>query len=199
MRKNIAQIKSSEKHEVIVYFHDHWITLVSAILGYVIGVMAFFILLFVANVFQPEDTYSDVFWFIAVVVLFIIHHRLFIVLIYWELSSWVITTELVIDFENSLFVKNDVIYINIHEIHEIEKKKHGLLSNILDYGEVYINVPATPYPIICRDIPHPDDFTNLIESIRDNHMSEELDIKDLEGIYGRKYRFMLSHPKGLSS
>lgn len=194
MRRNIAQIKSSEKHEVIVYFHDHWITLVSPIMGYLTGLMLFFALVFFASVLQPDVT-SNIVKLLGAAVLFVIHHRLFIALIDWELSSWVITTELVIDFENTLYVKNDIIYINIHTIHEIEKKKHGLLSNFLDYGEVYINVPAAPYPIICHYIPHPDDFINLIESVRSNHLSEELDITILKGIYGRKYRFMLTHPK----
>jgi|CXWL01.1.fsa_nt_gi hypothetical protein len=196
MRRNIAQIKSSEKHEVIVYFHDHWIILIGPIIHYIVGLAIFFLFVFLASSLR-QDAYLAVetLLLLSVLVLFFIHHRLFIALIDWELSSWVITTELVIDFENSLYTKNDVIYVNIHKIHEIEKKKHGFLSNFFDYGEIYINVAAAPYPIICRNIPHPDDFINLIEAIRANHLTEELDIKVLKGIYGRKYRYMLSHPK----
>lgn len=192
MRKRLAEITDKSAHEVILHFNDHWIVIVRPVLGYLIGWGIFLFLWFSANVLsEASQDLSTILRLFDFALLYFLHHRLMIRLVDWEVSSWVITTELVIDFEDTLYLKNDVIFINISEIHEIEKKKHGFLSNFLDYGDVHINVPAAPYPIICRYIPHPDQFVNLIEGIRDHRLEEELDIKVLKNIYGRKFRFAL--------
>jgi hypothetical protein len=127
----------------------------------------------------------------SVAFLIVVFQRVFLKLISWELSNWVVTKRLIIHFKNNLLTNNDVVYISIPKIDEMEKKKHGFLSNFFRYGDVHVNIAAAPYPIICHRVPYPGDFTNLIKAIRDGRADDELDVKVYQNIYGRKFRSLL--------
>jgi hypothetical protein len=62
----------------------------------------------------------------------------------------------------------------------------------LDYGDVHVNVPAAPYPIVCNDVPHPDVFINLVEAIRDKRLQEDIDVNALQQVYGKRLSRVLS-------
>ena len=185
--------KKSEGHQdVVLCLEDHWIVLVRPLVGFISSLCIFFFLWMAARVINGSLVLlSDFLLLFAFCIVLVGLNRMFIALLDWELSSWIITTKRVIDFQFSPYLENDVTFIDIDKIDEIEKKKHGFWSNLLNYGDVYMNVAASPVPIIFRYIPQPGKFVNLIESIRDHRLDEEIDIEVLQGIYGRKYRAVL--------
>ena len=107
------------------------------------------------------------------------------------MSDWYVTNKRIIQFTNQPFITNDTMFINISEIHQMEKKKRGFVSNIFDYGEVIINVAAVPEPIKLCNLPHPSRFINVIEAIRSNKLSEVVDPEHLKKRFGRHFRFIL--------
>lgn len=193
MKTKFSILREKNHHEVLVSFQDHWVVLLRPFFEYALGWFIYFFLFLSAYIFLEVSTIiSGSIILFSTLLLFLFNHRFFTTLIDWEISTWIITKDLVIDFENRLYTRNDVIFISIHEVHEIEKKVRGFWSNFLDYGDVHVNVPAAPYPIVCTDIPHPDVFINLIEALRDNRLQEDIDIQALTKAYGNRLQFLLS-------
>lgn len=183
--------KKNSDPTVYLSFNEHWVVLLGPIMEFFLSVLVFAFLWFSATLLTDLSLLSSLLYLFSLAFLVVIVHRFFLSLISWELSSWVVTDRFIIDFQNNLLTKNDVLYIDIFRIDEIEKKKHGFLSNLLRYGDVHVNIAAAPYPIICKYVPYPGDFTNLIKSIRDKRVDDELDVEVYRKIYGRKFRHFL--------
>ena len=81
------------------------------------------------------------------------------------------------------YVRHDISFINIKEIHEIEKKKHGIWQNLLHYGNVEINLAARPDTIRIEHVPHSSDFVNLVHTIYKMEKGEHMDKEQLEKLY----------------
>jgi len=189
---NVRKKKSEGHQEVVLCLEDHWIVLVKPFIGFLSSIAIFFFLWMSSRIINGSFLLlSDFLLLFAFAIVIVGINRMFIALLDWELSSWIITTKRVIDFQFSPYLENDVTFIDIDKIDEIEKKKHGFWSNLFNYGDVYMNISASPVPIVFHYIPQPGKFVNLIESIRDHRLGEEIDIEVLQGIYGRKYRAVL--------
>lgn len=170
-----------EREKIILGLDVHWVVLLNPLISLIISWTLFLFLIFISQETQTSfPNATIILLLIATTMITVVNHLFFINILRWVLSNWVITTDRVITFNNTPLVQNDVIFININEIHEIEKKKHGFMRNILDYGDVKINLAASPYPLELKYIPCPAKFIGLIENIRDNKLrNKEIDIEEL--------------------
>lgn len=177
-----------ENEDIIVQVNRHWIRLVKPILT-LLTVWLVALLLFNLAQVSDEDTLTAGMHFLAgTSALFVVHHWFFYQLIKWKLSWSIITNQRVIHFRNVPFLRNDVLYVRIDEIHEVEEIEHGLLPNLLDYGSVVINLAAVSETISLNYLPHPATFTNLIEIIRENKDQELALLRELCEPYCKKYK-----------
>lgn len=158
--------KLDDNEQMVVALQDHWVTLVMPIFIYIVGTLLAVILGAIGVIFFPEqEVVKGLFILGATAVGLLFHHWLFIYLFEHEISAWIITTKRVISFSFLPYVKHDVSFIIISELHEIDKRKHGLLKNILNYGDVEINLAATPTPVIFHYVPRTSAFVNLLETL----------------------------------
>lgn len=182
-------ILPSPHEEVVVCLREHWIVMTKPFFAVIFTWVLFILLSHIAFSLASISVIAYNFLIIVgLIPLLVVHHRFFIGLIQWVISDWVITTKRIIIFENTPFIINDSTFINIHEIHEIEKRKHGVLPNLLNYGDVFINLAASPVSITLRLVSDPGKFVNLVESIRNDRLTEELDLITLQDIFRRKYQ-----------
>ncbi|MDP3976012.1 MAG: hypothetical protein Q8P95_03785 [bacterium] len=160
--------------EVIVSINDHWVILVRPFLTFVSG-WGIFAFLWICSdlLFEVSTTASALLLLFAALLLLVVNHLFLIRLLNWEISTLVVTNKKVIDFRNTPFIEDDTIFINLDEVHEIEKRKHGFFENLLNYGEMVINLAASPEPIIIYHIPNPGGITNLVGDIRDQKLQEK--------------------------
>ena len=187
-------MKNAPKQHPAVFlsFHEHWVALIPAILELFFSLVFFGFLWFISGLLSEVSfSGSAVAFLLTMILLLFVFHRFFLSLITWEISSYTVTDKFIIGFQNNLLTESDVTYITIAQIDEIEKRKHGVFSNLLRYGDVYVNVAAAPYPIAFKRLPYPGDFTNLVKAIRDNRIEDEVDIDMYRQIYGRKFRYFL--------
>lgn len=84
-------------------------------------------------------------------------------------SRTYITNIRVINFNAVPMLADDITYILIDEIHEIEEHKKGLIRNILNYGNIIVNLPAMPNAIELTDMKRPEHIVDYIENIRREH------------------------------
>jgi hypothetical protein len=167
--------------EIVMIVNDHWIVLLKKLIAIVIGIFLVTTIVFSASIIKGHV--STILYLIAFITATILVHWMFISFISWSLSNWIITTKRVILFNQIPFVKNNSRIILISEIHEIEKKKQRIIQNIFDYGEVHINVAASPQAICLYYIPKPSRFVNIIEVIKTNQNNGRFDIPALQAKY----------------
>jgi hypothetical protein len=126
----------------------------------------------------------------AFIMLLFATHWFFLNTISWKISDWYVTTERVIVFGNKPFIRTDTRYINLFEIHDIEMSKTGFLQNMLDYGQVTLNIPAVPEPIIYDLMPKPEKLINLIEIIQKKTEISESNKQKMQKKLGSGYIFL---------
>lgn len=177
-----------DKESVIVQVNRHWVRLVKPALGLAAAWIAVLILYNLAT-FTANDTLTAGMHFLAATTILVVaHHWFFYRFIQWELSWSIVTNQRVVHFRNLPFLRNDLLYVRIDEIHEVEEKEHGLLPNLMDYGSVVINLAAVTETISLNYIPHPATLSNLIEIIRENKDEEIEILQELCKPYAQKYK-----------
>ncbi len=155
-----------EDLNIIANLNDHWIIMVRPIIEFVMLSSIGLSLLLISHFVMESQELFLIFMFLGFTMISFEVHRLFMKLLEWEISSWIITTDYVIDFEKSFYHKSDATFVDIDKIEEIERTKHGFWANILDYGDITINVAASPKSIICRDLPNPGRWAEVIKAVQ---------------------------------
>lgn len=159
--------KLGENEDILTFINEHWVVFLSPISLYVIGnaLGIFLAWLGIFSLGLYEFT-GLILTFIALFVLLLTQHWFFMALIALELSGWAVTSERIIDFSFLPYVKHDMLYINIRDINEIEKRQRGILRNILHYGDVEIILASSPKPILVRFLPFPGRFVDLVSRLQ---------------------------------
>ncbi len=92
-------------------------------------------------------------------------HSIFILILSWDLSRNVLTLHEIIDFQYVPFVKHDSSLIQIDQISNVDRYKHGLLANIFNYGEVRLNLSHGLESFHLHYVPHPAIFVRAIDEV----------------------------------
>jgi hypothetical protein len=174
--------------EVIAALHDHWIVMFIPLIIYISGWILFLFLFYLVWIIKAASiSLGLIMLLLAFLVLFITHHLFFLFLIKHLLSILVVTNKRLIRFSFSPFLQDDISYIEMDQIGEIDKKKHGILQNILNYGEVSINMNSITF----NYIPYPSKFINLIETIKSKKPLSPGDLKSMGASCPTKYKYLL--------
>jgi hypothetical protein len=176
--------KFDDEEKIVESIQDHWIILAKYFSAYAVGwVIALFFYEIAVLINDSSPVLAQIILFVSFITVMAINHWLFIYLLYWELSTWVITTKRLIDFRFLPYVQHDTSFIVISEIHEIDKWKHGILKNLFNYGDVEINLPAIPKPHMFHYVPKPSRFATMIHTIHKTKHPNRLDIAQVRAIF----------------
>jgi len=177
--------KLDNDEKMVLALQDHWVTMVMPTFLFVIGLALATVVALAAFTLFPNDmTTRGVLLLISFGIGMLFTHWMFIYAFEHEISAWIITTKRVISFNFLPYVKHDVSFIIIKELHEIEKRKRGLVKNILNYGDVEVNLAATPTPVVFNYVPRTSAFCNLLETLH-KKSDAEIDIEELKEHYFR--------------
>lgn len=184
------QLETDE--EVVAALQDHWIVMIIPLFAYMVGWIIFLFLLYVAGLIKiPSPITGFILSFIAFFILITAHHLFFLYFIEYLVSSLIITNKRIIEIRFFPFFVDDVSYIELAEIHELDKRKHGILRNVLNYGDVSLNLPRRRETITFQYVRYPSKFINLIEGLKDHRDITQFDIKSMGASCSKKYKFLL--------
>jgi hypothetical protein len=65
-------------------------------------------------------------------------------------------------------MRDDMVHIDISKINKIEKRKHGLIRNVLNYGIVQVELTNTQGMIELDNVPNPSKFVNKVEALKNS-------------------------------
>ena len=89
------------------------------------------------------------------------------------------------------FIEDYVRIVDMSEMHKFEKKKQGIIKNILNYGDVVSDVAG---PVVLQDIPYPSQIITLIEAVKSKKDLHEIKLKKLGIIPAPKYKYIVGRP-----
>ncbi|MCC7197681.1 hypothetical protein IT413_05840 [Candidatus Peregrinibacteria bacterium] len=179
------------EEEIILSIQDHWIILVKPVFLIISGVVLFLFMTYLAVLLKPTSAFLGLAaLFFGTVFLGLCVHFFFIFLLHWEISALVFTTKRIIDLRFFPYVEDDVVHTEIVTINEIEKRKRGILQNLLNYGEVIVIVPGKSGSVEFHNVPHPGRIANFIENIKLGRTVEKKDFERLKPSFSKKFEFL---------
>lgn len=180
--------------QVLIRIKRHWIVLVR---GIILVFFLWFICIFgfaiAGGIRIGAPLISFILFIICLILLIFAHHWLFLTFLGWELSIWVVTNTRVISFTNIPYIENDVNFIDINEIDQIEQVKHGFIQNFLNYGTIIIQIPANQQKIVFKNLPHPSKLANIVEAIQKKRTFQSMTIEELSDFFHRKYEYIIEN------
>lgn len=174
--------KLDEDEKLIVALQDHWVTMVIPVLVFLMGMGLSAVIAVSAVGLFDAPLFRGIALLFSLGVGLIFTHWLFIYALEHEVSAWIVTSKRLILFQFLPYVRHDVSFVSISEMHEIDKRKHGLLQNLLNYGDVKIELAANPDAVILKYVPRTSAFVNLIETLHETP-PDDLDIERLKANY----------------
>lgn len=189
--KNFKGKSLESWEEVIASVQDHWITVVKLFLILIIGWSVCLFLGYVAFILRPVSReIGFIILLLSLTLLLTAHHLFFALLYQWEISSLILTTKQMIIIRFLPFIEDDFEFVELDQIHTIEKKKHGVIRNILNYGEVLLGISGKG-PIELSNIRRPTKFVNFLETIKFGKPLAKTDISGIGAACSPKYNFLL--------
>jgi len=178
--------------EVIAVLQDHWIVMVMPFLLYLLSWMLFLFFLVVSwSLKMVLLKVSFYFLLAAFITLVIGHHFFFLFYVEYLVSSLIITNKRLIEINFFPFFQDDVSYIELIQVHEIDKRKHGFWENLLNYGTVSLNIPRRGGTIVFKNIRYPSIFINLVEALKANKPLSPGDLRLTKASCPSKYQYLL--------
>jgi len=185
-----ANSKRRMKDErIILSINEHWIKVIKPFVVLAFAIIGFPILYYIIAETSLNQGVKEVLLTIYYLALLITVHGFFIYYFMWKVSSSYITNQRIIVFDLIAFLKHDIVFINISEIHEIEEYQHGIIPNILNYGTIQINLAAIKEPKILTYMPEPSVLVNIVNRIRRNKPDTKDELEEIKSLCHKKYHF----------
>ncbi len=155
-----------DNEPLLLILQEHWMVFLLPFSLYLVGLaLGIFLFWLGNNLHELAHPAAMVVIFISYGVVLVAHHWLFLYLISFQVSGLAVTPSRVIDFRFFPYVRHDMAYINIREINEIEKHQHGLIKNLLHYGEVELNLSANHRTVEFKFVPYPGRLVDLVSRL----------------------------------
>lgn len=159
--------QSQSKEHLLLILQEHWMVFLMPFSMYFVGLaLGVFLFWLGNNLHELAHPAAMVVIFIAYGTILMTHHWLFLYLLSLQLSGLAVTKRRIIDFRFFPYVRQDMTYINIHEINEIEKHQRGLIKNLLHYGEVEMNLSTSHLTLEFKYVPYPGRLIELVSQLQ---------------------------------
>ncbi len=163
--------KGQQRNEELVYYtRAHWITLMPLFLETVLLVGITTGLISLSFVIGETGTMWEVIFVLATAGITGWLNTIFIRFLNYFLGIVLVTNFRVIRLEKTLYLRDDKNVVDLHEIQDIKKFQHGIVSNLLNYGRLVIVVPTMIEPMILNSIPNPDKFFQKVNNAKRDYI-----------------------------
>lgn len=159
-------VLTDEEH-CLFFTDEHWIILLRPMLMYLVGTLLSGFLFWLGSGFiERSQNLGLLLVFVAFFNLLITQHSFFLYWISLNVSGWAVTTQRIIDFNFLPYIRHDMVYISIKDVTEIEKHQHGIIKNLLHFGEVELNMASSQKSMVFKWVPFPGRFVDLVSRLQ---------------------------------
>jgi hypothetical protein len=174
--------------EVIAVMHEYWVVIFIPLMAYLCGWVLFLLVYYFVDVFKPMSVdFSFGLVFLAYALLFAVHHLFFAFLIEHFLSPVIVSNKRLIKIRCIPYILNDISFVELMMISQMDENKSGLLKNIFNYGDISLNFGT----IKLNYVRSPSKFINFIEILKSQKPLARGDLKNMDATVPEKYKFLL--------
>jgi hypothetical protein len=174
--KNDFHFRGQMPDEVVKdYYRRHWIVLLPHIFTFVLFITIIITLLInLRGVNLPPFTAPlfELFVLLSILGTGILIHWFFMNFLEYFMNTVIITNNRLVVVRKTLFTHDDIESVYMREIQDIQKQQIGIFKNLLDFGELLINV-GVPDLTILKMVPNPDYHFRLLNMIRHERYIEK--------------------------
>lgn len=153
--------------KIIASIQNHWVVLLGHACILITGLVLSVIFIWVAFTIRgASETLGATLIVLSVLTMLTTLHVFFMYVLEWSLSCLFITPQWLIDLHSLSFEEDSVSLVEISKINKIDKEKHGMLKNILNYGELVLSVTGVQKNPRYTYISRPSDVATLLESLK---------------------------------
>lgn len=165
--------------EILSFARKHWVSLLPDIIPYALYISAIFVFLAIMSQFQLPSLGQSFFQLLVLLAFMItgfVTHRFFIHTINHFLTVMIVTNYRIVEINKTIILTDIKESIDMRKIQDIHYRQHGLFKNLLKFGELYIVMGNTENKIITQ-VPNPDFFFRLLNSIKAEYFFKGADVK----------------------
>lgn len=167
--------RGQQRDEILIHMtRKHWMVLLPILIEFVVVLAIITGAILTAIPFLGIGLGNSVEFLIigGIVIITIWMHYLFIEFLNNFLDTVVVTNFRVLKIEKSLFLKNNMDVVDLHEIQDIKKMQDGIMENLFNYGKLIIVVPTMLEPMILYSIPDPERFFRKVNNAKRDYIYE---------------------------
>lgn len=165
--------------ELVFFLRRHPITIISLFIGYLIAIIAPFVVWNLLLSFQPELMESEVARTIILLggsTLFLFSWLfLFQAFLDYYLDTWIVTTKRILNIEQTGLFGRTVSELRLYRIQDVTATVNGITNTFFNYGDVEIQTAGEKSHFIFEDVPGPNNISKVILELSEKDRREHLD------------------------
>jgi hypothetical protein len=146
----------------------HWIRWFTSFLGVLFLISASVLMLVLGLQLPFESFLASTLIFSSFLGFSLALHWLFVIFLSWKLSRIIMTLHELVSFRYAPFVRHDSAFCQLHNMSSVDRQKHGILSNLFNYGEVHVRFTEVSDPVQFHYVPRPAIFIRALEEIMEH-------------------------------
>lgn len=180
----------NEKESVIVSLSDHFSVLAPTITFFSLSLVFLSALAYAAFALKDANEMLGAgVLLVAFSGMLLSVHFFFLYLVAWRLSDLIVTTSRIINLDVLPYLRNDSLIVDLHQINEIKKYRHGFMQNIFNYGTLVLLVFGGTKEIKLTNIKYPSKVASFLEAYK-NGLFKDCTIQQLRDRYNSDEKFM---------
>jgi len=167
--------RGQQREEILIYMtRKHWMVLLPIFMEFLILISVITISVWSAIPYFGIGVNKTVGFLIIAGIAVITGwmNYLFVEFLNNFLDTAIVTNFRVLKIEKSLFLKNNMDMVDLHEIQDIKKMQDGIMENLFNYGKLVIIVPTMLEPLVLNSMPDPERFFRKVNNAKRDYIYE---------------------------
>ena len=138
---SFRMIHLGENEKILMVLHRHWIVIVGKFVASAfLAILPIFAipLVFASNIITVPESAGPIILFLSVIYLMILTMLLFIFWIDYYLDMWIITSERIIDIEQTGLFRRQISEFMLDKVQDITVEIPDMIATFLKYGNLHI-------------------------------------------------------------
>lgn len=151
--------------KVHLVFRTHWIVLAMKLVLWFTMLVLYFAFDYASITVVPQyldPSLLPVIELVKIAYLMFMALGLFLIVTLWYLNVHIITNERVVDVEQKSILAHTISELHLEQMQDVTAEVHGLLENVFDYGDVYVQTAGETQRFMFHKIPNPTKVTKLL-------------------------------------
>lgn len=155
-----------QENEVIcLVIHQHWIVLAMRLFIWFWFLILYLVLDYLNIAYLQERLIPELLPVVEVAqigYLMFLALGFFIITTLYYLNIHIVTSERIVDIDQPALLKHTVSELHLNQMQDVTAEIHGLLENVFNYGDVYIQTAGETERFVFSQIPNPTKVTKLL-------------------------------------